>query len=229
MNNTMKTVLVVDDERELRELVSLYLKKEAYHVLCAADGNHALQMLASSSVDLVILDVMMDGLDGFSVCETIRKTHVLPVIMLTARSHEEDKIKALKLGADDYVVKPFSPKELLARVEAVLRRSYDVPRMADTIVAGELLIDRGGREVYIAGDVVRLTRREYELLLFLAEHRGQAFSREQLFRQVWDECRDHSTLRTVDTHIKTLRLKLGEAGRFVQTVWGIGYKFEGAR
>ncbi|WP_078393140.1 response regulator transcription factor [Shouchella patagoniensis] len=221
-----RTVLVVDDEPELLQLVVTYLKKEAYIPLTASNGADALRLIQDKQIDLVILDVMMEGMDGFSVCETVRKTYALPVIMLTARSHEEDKIRALKLGADDYMVKPFSPKELMARVEAALRRSYELKPISDLLVFAELRINRGARSVYESDQELVLTRREYELLLFLAENQNRAFSREQLFSHVWTDV-SVSSLRTVDTHIKTLRLKLGPAGRMIQTVWGVGYKFEG--
>ncbi|WP_054704477.1 response regulator transcription factor [Bacillus sp. JCM 19041] len=219
-----RTVLVVDDEPELLQLVVTYLKKESYIPLTANNGVDALRLIENKQIDLVILDVMMEGVDGFSVCETIRKTYALPVIMLTARSHEEDKIRALKLGADDYMVKPFSPKELMARVEAALRRSYEMKPTSDLLVFAELRINRGARSVHISGKELVLTRREYELLLFLSENENRAFSREQLFSHVWTDV-SVSSLRTVDTHIKTLRLKLGPAGRMIQTVWGVGYKF----
>lgn len=219
-----RTVLVVDDEPELLQLVVTYLKKSSYLPLTASNGEEALKLIQEREVDLVILDIMMEGIDGFAVCETIRKNYALPVIMLTARSHEEDKIRALKLGADDYIVKPFSPKELMARVEATIRRSYELTYPTDKLVFGELLIDRHGRTVHVDQKELVLTRREYDLLLFLAEHKNRSFTREQLFTNVWTDV-STSSLRTVDTHIKTLRLKLSGAGKRIQTVWGVGYKF----
>ncbi|MBM7839717.1 two-component system OmpR family response regulator [Alkalihalobacillus xiaoxiensis] len=219
-----RTVLVVDDEPELLQLVVTYLKNHSYLAITAGTGEEALQVIQEREVDLVILDIMMEGMDGFAVCETIRRNYALPVIMLTARSHEEDKIRALKLGADDYIVKPFSPKELMARVEATIRRSYELIYPTDKLVFGELLIDRHARMVQVDQKELVLTRREYDLLLFLAEHKNRSFSREQLFTNVWTDV-STSSLRTVDTHIKTLRLKLGTSGKRIQTVWGVGYKF----
>ncbi|GAF16429.1 LOW QUALITY PROTEIN: DNA-binding response regulator [Bacillus sp. JCM 19046] len=217
-----RTVLVVDDEPELLKLVVTYLKNHSYLAITAGTGEEALQVIQEREVDLVILDIMMEGMDGFAVCETIRRNYALPVIMLTARSHEEDKIRALKLGADDYIVKPFSPKELMveskqryaARMSSTRRISWSL---------GSCLIDTA-RMVQVDQKELVLTRREYDLLLFLAEHKNRSFSREQLFTNVWTDV-STSSLRTVDTHIKTLRLKLGTSGKRIQTVWGVGYKF----
>ncbi len=222
-----KTVLVVDDEPELLELVVTYLRKESYRALTADNGADALKRIEQEAIDLVILDVMMEGMDGFHVCERIRQRHSLPVIMLTARGNEADKVRGLKTGADDYMVKPFSPKELMARVEAALRRANMDKIRGRRLVFGELELDKDGRSVTVAGTLISLTRREYELLLFLAENAGRAFSREHLFERVWTDTAA-SSLRTVDTHIKTLRLKLNGAGRFIETVWGVGYKFGGS-
>ncbi|MFB4213686.1 response regulator transcription factor [Shouchella sp. JSM 1781072] len=219
-----RTILVVDDEPDLVKLVVTYLQNERYQTLEAQSGQEALRLLETDTVNLVILDVMMEGMDGFAVCKAIQETYALPVIMLTARSHEEDKIKALKIGADDYMVKPFSPRELMARVEATLRRAYPKEENADNLSFGNLHIHRSGREVFVDDAEISLTRREFDLLLHLAENKNRSFTREQLFTQIWSDL-SNSSLRTVDTHVKTLRLKLAEAGKKIQTVWGVGYKF----
>ncbi|MBM0064437.1 response regulator transcription factor [Alkalicoccobacillus gibsonii] len=218
-------VLVVDDEKELLQLVATYLLNESYEVLKASDGYEALHLLETESIDLVILDIMMEGIDGFELCKRIRATSSIPVVMLTAKSSEEDRIRGLKLGADDYVVKPFSPRELMARVEAVLRRMKVGQPDEQQIQINELLIDKNGRKVFVENELTTLTKKEYDLLVFLYESKGQVFTRDHLLMRLWDA--DHNkTARTVDTHIKTLRLKLKTAGRFIQTVWGVGYKFE---
>ncbi len=217
-------ILIVDDEPDLVKLVSTYVKIEGYQSLEAGNGTDALRLLKQHHVELVILDIMMEGIDGFEVCKAIRQQYAVPVIMLTARSHEEDKVRALKLGADDYMEKPFSPRELMARVEATLRRSNQMNDQPNRLVFHDLQIDRGARMVFVGTQEVPLTRREFDLLVYLAEHKNRSFTREQLFTQIWSDL-STSSLRTVDTHIKTLRLKLGENGKKVQTVWGIGYKF----
>ncbi|MED4127757.1 MULTISPECIES: response regulator transcription factor [Shouchella] len=219
-----RTILIVDDEPDLVKLVSTYVKKEGYRPLEAGSGTDALRLLGQHPIDLVILDIMMEGTDGFEVCKAIREQYAVPVIMLTARSHEEDKVKALKLGADDYMEKPFSPRELMARIEATLRRSYQMNEQPNRLVFHDLQINRDARMVFVGEDEVPLTRREFDLLVYLAEHKNRSFTREHLFTQIWSDL-STSSLRTVDTHIKTLRLKLGENGKKVQTVWGIGYKF----
>ncbi|MFK3937755.1 response regulator transcription factor [Alkalihalobacillus sp. NPDC078783] len=218
-------VLVVDDEKDLLQLVATYLVNESYEVLMASDGYEALHLLETESIDLVILDIMMEGMDGFELCKRIRATSSIPVVMLTAKSSEEDRIRGLKLGADDYVVKPFSPRELMARVEAVLRRMKVGQPDEQRIQISELLIEKSGRKVFVEDEPITLTKKEYDLLVFLYESRGKVFTRDHLLMRLWDA--DHNkTARTVDTHIKTLRLKLKSAGRFIQTVWGVGYKFE---
>ncbi|TSB46649.1 response regulator transcription factor [Alkalicoccobacillus porphyridii] len=223
--NSTTNILVVDDEKELLQLVGTFLDKEGYHVLTASDGYEATDLLASEPIDLVILDIMMEGIDGFELCKRIRETSQIPVVMLTAKSSEEDRIRGLKLGADDYVVKPFSPRELMARVEAVLRRMKGGQADLHRVEVEELAIVLDARKVFVKDELVNLTRKEYDLLVFLYESKGQVFTRDHLLVRLWNP--DHNkTHRTVDTHIKTLRLKLTSAGRFVQTVWGVGYKFE---
>ncbi|MFC0558886.1 response regulator transcription factor [Halalkalibacter alkalisediminis] len=225
MNNT-RHILVVDDETELLELVTSFLEKESYNVLTAQSGLEALQLMETYLIDLVVLDVMMDEMDGFIACEKIREVSQVPIIMLTARSGEEDKIKGLKMGADDYIVKPFSPRELIARVEATLRRSQGLQAPTNRLRIFELELDKIGRMIYINREPINVTRKEYDLLLFLMEHHGRVFSREHLHERIWGMDSQMGTLRTVDTHIKTLRLKLKSAERFIKTVWGVGYKFE---
>ncbi|WP_017727137.1 response regulator transcription factor [Halalkalibacterium ligniniphilum] len=218
-------ILVVDDEKELLELVVYYLEKEKYTVITAKSGAEALQLLALQPIDLVVLDIMMPDMDGFTACEKIRAFSSIPILMLTARSSEEDKIKGLRIGADDYIIKPFSPKELVARIEAALRRANGLQPI-HMITIHELKIDKSGRLVFVDEQPVNVTRKEFELLLFLVEHRGQVFTREHLHHRLWGMDTEKGTLRTVDTHIKTLRLKLKSAGQYIKTVWGIGYKFE---
>ncbi len=225
MKNTFH-ILVVDDEKELLELVVSYLEKEAYKVTTAKSGHEALHYVYSQPIDLVVLDVMMADMDGFAACEKIREFSSIPILMLTARSGEEDKIKGLKIGADDYIVKPFSPRELVARIEATLRRSNGMQTTTNIVKINELEIDKSGRNVFVDGQPINLTRKEYDLLSFLVEHQGQVFTREHLHDRLWGMDAETGTLRTVDTHIKTLRIKLKSAGWYVKTVWGIGYKFE---
>lgn len=219
-------VLIVDDEADMRRLIRMYLEKEGYSCVEAEDGQVALDLLKSHTFDLIILDVMMPNIDGLTLCMKVREHSTVPIIFLTARGDEWDRVYGLKLGADDYVVKPFSPNELIARVDAVLRRANPVVRdEEETLSFGPILLNIKGRQVYLEGQLINLTLKEYELLLFFCRHNGQALSREQLLENVWGF--DYiGGVRTVDTHIKTLRLKLKNHGNLIQTVWGIGYKFE---
>lgn len=220
-------ILVVDDEKEILELVSSYLVKEGYAVIPAEDGFQVLTILKKQKVDLIVLDILMPNLDGFLTCEKIRSLSNVPIIMLTAKSHERDRIHGMKIGADDYIVKPFSPKELLVRIEAMLRRTYDFNAKPSTLLqVGELTINTKGRRVVIQDQIIDLTRKEYDLLLFLIKNRNQVFNREQLLDHVWGMEYHKGTLRTVDTHVKTLRFKLLEYGQMIKTVYGIGYCFE---
>lgn len=231
--NQSAHILMVDDEPKMRDLVKLYLEREGYKVTEAADGEQALNLLPGANYDLVILDVMMPKIDGLTVCREIRKNHEIPVIMLTARGEEIDRVLGFELGADDYVVKPFSPRELVARVKALLRRTG--ARAADN--AGSNLRYQGlninvdAREVEVEGHRVNLTPKEFELLAFLARNAGRVFSREQLLEHVWGYD-FYGDLRTVDTHVKKIREKIsryGQAASYVVTVWGVGYKFEVAK
>lgn len=220
-------ILVVDDEARMRELVRLYLASAGYEVLEAQDGLEALQRFEAEAPDLVVLDLMLPRLDGWEVCQRIRKYSRVPIIMLTARGEVHDKVVGLRLGADDYIAKPFDGRELLARVEAVLRRAAPAGAGQRPVALGPLAIDPAKRAVQIEGRPVSLTPREFELLLLLALHPGQVFTREQLLDRIWgmDFAGD---VRTVDSHVKNLREKLGRAASMVTTVWGVGYKLEPA-
>ncbi|MED4205700.1 response regulator transcription factor [Neobacillus mesonae] len=218
-------VLIADDEEQMLMLVGSYLEKEGYETVTAVDGEEVLARWEQESFDLVILDIMMPKMDGFTVCQKIREVSKVPIIMLTAKSEELDRIHGLKIGADDYIIKPFSPKELVARVEALLRRSNDFKPRQSVLEQGDLAIDLEGHTAEVQGKRLNLTRKEFSLLDFFFNHKGQVFSREQLLDHVWG-LESTGTLRTVDTHIKTLRIKLGPAGYLIKTVWGVGYKFE---
>lgn len=221
-------ILIVDDERNIVELSKLYLEKEGYTTVCAYDGEDALNLFKSEAPDLVILDVMMPKIDGWQVCKEIRRTSQTPIIMLTAKSDTFDKILGLELGADDYVTKPFDPKELTARVKAVLRRSEAQTTTSKKEVAfSNLLVDLDTYELRIGGELIDAPPKEIELLYFLASNPNRVYTREQLLEEVWgfDYFGDS---RTVDVHIKRLREKLESVTENWQlkTVWGVGYKFE---
>lgn len=218
-------ILVVEDEVEMAQLIAAYLRKEGYHVTLARNGEQFLRKLKEDQIDLVVLDVMMEQMDGFTACQKAREFSKVPIIMVTAKGAEEDRIHGLKMGADDYIVKPFSPRELVARIEALLRRAnYMTP--TSTLDFGHLQIDAEGRTVTVDGEPITLTRKEYDLLLLLARNKDKVLTREMLHEQIWGMDSTRSSLRTVDTHIKTLRLKLGIASPYITTVWGVGYKFE---
>ncbi|MGF2614317.1 response regulator transcription factor [Rossellomorea vietnamensis] len=220
-------ILVVDDEKDMILLLTSYLKAHDYAVYPAGNGREALEVLRQEPIDLVLLDIMMPVMDGLETAKEIRTFSNVPIIMLTAKGNEDDRVTGLKTGADDYVVKPFSPKELVARIEAALRRSigYKNPSTdSRTIIHEGLSVDLKGHVVKVDGTAVNLTRKEFLLLSLLVQNRGQVFSREQLLDKVWG-FESEGTPRTVDTHIKTLRLKLKTAGPYIATVWGVGYKF----
>lgn len=217
-------VLIIDDEEDMRNLVQMYLENSGFRCVHAADGVEGLKKLQEEDFDLVILDIMMPFEDGFSICGKIRTFSQVPIIFLSAKGEEWDKVRGLQLGGDDYIVKPFSPGELVARINALLRRTSIVKNDEETVTLGKINIDKKGRRVSVEGSIVPLTLKEFELLVFLAQHHGQALSREQLLEFVWG-MDYHGSLRTVDTHIKTLRMKLG-TGDYIQTIWGVGYKFE---
>ena len=223
----MTTVLVVDDEPIVREVVVSYLQREGYRTLEAGDGDHARELVESEAPSLVVLDLMLPGTDGLELCRWIRARSELPVIMLTARGEEADRIVGLELGADDYVTKPFSPRELAARVRTVLRRSSaEVPK-AERLTFDHLAIDARTREVSKNGAELRLTAKEFDLLWFLARHPRQVFSRDHLMDRVWGYEAAVDT-GTVTVHVRRLREKIEDdpsQPRFLQTVWGVGYRF----
>ncbi|WP_160684514.1 response regulator transcription factor [Clostridium sp. C2-6-12] len=222
-----KKVLVVDDEQLIRKLVTDFLKKEGYLTIEAEDGRKAMDIFfAENDIDLIILDVMLPEYDGFTVCREIRKKSRVPIIMLTARGEEFDEIFGLDIGADEYISKPFSPKILIARVNAVLRRT--IPEEKEFKEFNGLTIDYNGHQVISEGTVIDLSPKEYELLIYLADNYGRALSREQILDKVWGYDY-YGDLRTVDTHINRLRIKLNSQSDFVQTVRGYGYKFEALR
>ena len=217
------TILVVDDEPNIAELIELYLSRESYQVVTADSGEAALRAAAEHRPRLVVLDIGLPDIDGLEVCRRLRQTSTIPVIFLTARDSEVDRVVGLELGADDYVTKPFSPPELVARVKAVLRRT-DPAATTDIIQVADATIDLGRREVRVRGEVIAFTTREFELLQFLAEHPGLALSRQQILDGVWgyDWFGDE---RTVDVHLAQIRKKLDGAVR-IDTVRGIGYRLE---
>lgn len=215
-------LLIVDDDLHLRKLVRTYAQLEQFQCEEASNGQEALKLLDAHPFDMVVLDVMMPGLSGFETLTQIRKTSQVPVIMLTARSEEYDKLLGFKLGVDDYVSKPFSPKELMARIGAVLKRSNSPNR---ALTFGELSISPESRNVTLRGQNISLSPKEFDLLLKLAQNERIVLSREQLLETIWgySYCGDS---RTVDTHVKSLRDHLGDYRNVIQTVWGVGYKFE---
>lgn len=226
-------ILIVDDEPKMRDLVKLYLEREGFRVTEAGDGQEAMDLFKKTKYDLVILDIMMPKLDGLSVCKEIRKNSETPIILLTAKGEEIDRVLGFELGADDYVVKPFSPRELAARVKAMLRRvsTKAVTNEGTILRFSGLSINLDAREVEIEGNKISLTPKEFELLTFLAKNAGRVYTREQLLEHVWGYD-FYGDFRTVDTHIKKLREKLsrhGGSANLISTVWGVGYKFEVAK
>ena len=221
----MTTILVVDDEQEMRNLIALHLQQSGFDVVQAENGNDAIKIVRSSNIDLVLLDVMMPNKDGFQVCQELREFTSIPIVFLTALDAKDDLVKGLKLGGDDYVVKPFTAIELTARIDAILRRSLGVPKTG-TITKGVLVNDPAARQLLSGGKKITLTLKEYELIYLFMKNEGKVFSRDQLLERLWGLEYEGGT-RTVDTHIKTLRLKLGKvSGKYIETVWGIGYRFE---
>lgn len=219
-------IMVIDDEKQMRDLIRVFLEEEGYSVIEASDGAQALLLLKDINPDLLLVDVMMPFVDGFSFAQELKGESAIPLIFLSAKGESWDKVHGLKLGADDYIVKPFDPRELLARIESVLRRSnYQKQRAEDLIQLGPITINKDSQQVRVDGNLINLTRKEFGLLYFLAKHHNYVYSREKLLNLVWGS--DHqSSERTVDTHIKTLRLKMKEHGSYIKTVWGIGYKLE---
>ncbi|MEY8261140.1 response regulator transcription factor [Oscillospiraceae bacterium 50-60] len=219
----MANILIVEDETAMQDIIADYVRKGGHICFTADDGVDALVTLKSQPVDLMILDVMMPHLDGFFVCKMAREMSNMPIIMLTARGEEDDKLRGYEYGADDYMTKPFSPKVLLAKVNALLRRSF--PASTGAITAGKIMLRPNAHKVYLDGEEITLTHKEYELLAFLMANPEQIFNREQLLNRVWGYDFEGTT-RTVDTHIKTLRQKLGDEGRHIVTLIRSGYKFE---
>lgn len=218
-------ILVVDDESRMRKLVRDFLTKSGFEVLEAADGIEAINVFdANQDIALVILDVMMPGKDGLQVCREIRQTSQIPVIMLTAKSDEQTELKGFDLGADEYISKPFSPRILVARVEAILRRTKQ--QSAETqLELGGILLDKAAHRVVIDGKEIDLSYKEFELLTYFMENQGIALSREKILNSVWNY--DYfGDARTIDTHVKKLRSKMGEKGDLIKTIWGMGYKLE---
>ena len=223
----MTTVLVVDDEPIVREVVVRYLQRDGFDTLEAADGDSARRLIEDASPQLVVLDVMLPGTDGLALCRWIRSRSELPVILLTARGEEADRIVGLELGADDYVTKPFSPRELAVRVRTVLRRTAHASLSAERLELGRLAIDARTREVTVDGEMLRLTAKEFELLFFLASHPRQVFSRDQLMDRVWGYATALDT-GTVTVHVQRLRSKIEldpKSPHHLETVWGVGYRF----
>lgn len=218
------TILVVDDESRMRKLVKDFLTKKNYDVLEAEDGEQAVDIFfAQKDIALVILDIMMPKVDGWQVCREIRQYSKVPIIMLTAKSDEKDELLGFELGVDEYISKPFSPKILVARVEAILRRSKVIDN--EFIEAGGIVLDKAAHEVRIGDEIIPLSFKEFELLTYFIMNPGIALSRERILNNVWNY--DYfGDARTIDTHVKKLRSKLGSKGEYIKTIWGMGYKFE---
>lgn len=217
-------ILVVDDEARMRKLVKDFLTVKGFRVIEACDGEEAVDIFfEQKDIALILLDVMMPKMDGWEVCKSIRQYSQVPIVMLTARSEERDELQGFNLGVDEYIFKPFSPKILVARVEAILRRSKAVA--GDATDVGGICIDKAAHQVTIEGEEIDLSYKEFELLTYFAENQGLALSREKILNNVWNY--DYfGDARTIDTHVKKLRSKLGSKGDYIKTIWGMGYKFE---
>lgn len=229
-NRAGTCVLVVDDEPTVREVVVGYLRRDGHDVMEAADGTTAVELLERETFDLVVLDMMLPGVNGLDILRRIRSMGDMPVIMLTARAEESDRVAGLELGADDYVVKPFSPRELAARVNGVLRRSAPRPQAAkDRLEFDGLVIDNRSREVFLGDTLVEMTPKEFDVLAHLAASPRQVFSRADLLRDVWDSSPEWQDPATVTVHVRRIRNKIesdAENPRWITTVWGVGYRFE---
>ena len=219
-------ILVVDDESRMRKLVRDFLVREDYEVLEAGDGEAALDIFyQEKNIALIILDVMMPKMNGWDVCREVRETSKVPIIMLTAKGDEEDELTGFELGVDEYISKPFSPKILVARVSAILRRSGKAPEEGKLLSIGGIVIDQTAHTVTVDGRQIELSFKEFELLTYFMENEGIALSREKILNHVWNY--DYfGDARTIDTHVKKLRAKIGEKGDYIKTIWGMGYKFE---
>ena len=218
-------ILVVDDESRMRKLIRDFLEREGYQILEASDGVEALDIFyAEKNIDLILLDVMMPRMDGWQVCKEVREYSKVPIMMLTARAEEQSELKGFELGVDEYVTKPFSPKILVARVGALLKRVKQVTQDA-SMNAGGIVIDKAAHMVTIDGESIDLSVKEFELLSYFVENQKIALSREKILNNVWNY--DYfGDARTIDTHVKKLRSKMGEKGNYIKTIWGMGYKFE---
>ena len=219
-------ILVVDDESRMRKLVRDFLVRQDFDVIEAGDGEEALDLFyKDKSIALIILDVMMPKMNGWEVCREVRETSKVPIIMLTAKSEESDELMGFDLGVDEYIAKPFSPKILVARVEAILRRTNKLGDASEVKKAGAIVLDKTAHEVKLDGKTIDLSFKEFELLDYFLDNQGIALSRERILNSVWNY--DYfGDARTIDTHVKKLRSKLGEHGDYIKTVWGMGYKFE---
>ena len=218
-------ILVVDDEERMRKLVNDFLTRKQYKVVEAADGEEAINLfIKNNDFDLIILDVMMPKMDGWEVCREIRKLSKVPIIMLTAKSEESDELLGFELGVDEYISKPFSPRILVARVDAILRRTNNIDQ-GEIEQAGDIEINKAAHIVKVKGEIVELSFKEFELLTYFVKNKGLALSRENILNNVWNY--DYfGDARTIDTHVKKLRRKLGDCGKYIHTIWGMGYKFE---
>jgi DNA-binding response OmpR family regulator len=218
-------ILMVDDESRMRKLVNDFLSRKNYEVIEAADGEEAIdKFYEDKEISLVILDVMMPKMDGWEVCRQIRKDSKVPIIMLTAKGEEKDELQGFDCGADEYITKPFSPKILTARVDALIRRTYMVDE-SECIRIGGIEVDKAAHIVSIDGEQIELSFKEFELLTYFIENKGLALSREKILNNVWNY--DYfGDARTIDTHVKKLRKKMGDKGDYIKTIWGMGYKFE---
>lgn len=218
-------ILVVDDETRMRKLVRDFLVRKGFVILEAGNGEEAMDLFYThKDIAMILLDVMMPKMDGYAVCREIRKQSKVPIIMLTARSEERDELLGFELGVDEYISKPFSPKILVARVEAILRRTNQM-ETDDKLIAGDLVIDKVAHQIMMNGKILELSYKEFELLTYFVENKGIALSREKILNNVWNY--DYfGDARTIDTHVKKLRSKLGENGNYIKTIWGMGYKFE---
>ena len=226
MNNR---ILVVDDEKEIRDLIEIYLKNDGYEVIKASCGAEALEIVSKEDIDLLVLDIMMPGIDGMELCRLIRKNSNIPILMLSAKSENMDKIQGILTGADDYMVKPFDPLELTVRIKSLLRRAYyfnlDIDRDNNLIIIENLVIDKKKHKVTIEGEEVLLTAREFDILYLLASNRGQVFSSEEIFEKVWKE-KYYQSNNTIMVHMSRLREKIKKGNNVIHTVWGVGYKIE---
>ncbi|MFF2093377.1 response regulator transcription factor [Paenibacillus sp. NPDC058174] len=222
----MRKILLVEDDTLMREFITDYFRKEQWEVYEAENGKIALELFEQVSVDLIVLDIMMPEMDGWSVCRRIREKSAVPIIMITARAEDDDQVMGFELGADEYVTKPLSPRVLVARATALMKRTEGtIGRDGERLVYGELSVNRAAHTVSVAGTAILLSPKEYDLLLFLIKHYGRVLSREHILDAVWGY-EYLGDLRTVDTHIKKLRAKLGDEGRYIVTVIRSGYKFE---